>query len=97
MTEHYSASTAKSRDCTESQTSRTVISTRCVARSWVDDRYEDVPALTSQSEFERMRLTYNADGVSMPLRSDLKKKHEDIKALRDRAMTNVSHPCSPLG
>lgn len=39
-----------------------------------------------------MRLTYDADGVSMPLRTDLKKKHEAIKALRDRGMTNVSRP-----
>lgn len=37
-----------------------------------------------------MRLTYDADQVKMPLRSDLKKKHEQIKALRDRGMTNVS-------
>lgn len=37
-----------------------------------------------------MRLTYDADRVRMPLRSELKKKHEQIKALRDRGMTNVS-------
>lgn len=37
-----------------------------------------------------MRLTYEADSVRMPLRSELKKKHEQIKALRDRGMTNVS-------
>lgn len=37
-----------------------------------------------------MRLTNDADNVRMPLRSELKKKHDQIKVARDRAMTNVS-------
>jgi hypothetical protein len=36
-----------------------------------------------------MKLTYREDGVKLPLRSELKRKHERIKELRDRAMTNV--------
>lgn len=42
-----------------------------------------------EGEFARMAMTYNADGVRMPQRSELKKKHEQIKDLRDRPMSNV--------
>jgi hypothetical protein len=37
-----------------------------------------------------MKLTCREDGVKLPLRSELKRKHEQIKELRDRAMSNVS-------
>ncbi|ODN91429.1 RNA polymerase-associated protein RTF1 [Cryptococcus wingfieldii CBS 7118] len=40
------------------------------------------------TEFQRFSLTNEADGVKPPKRSTLKKKHEDIKSLRDRPMTN---------
>ncbi|WVQ75385.1 hypothetical protein IAR50_005005 [Cryptococcus sp. DSM 104548] len=40
------------------------------------------------TEFQRFSLTNQADGIKPPKRSTLKKKHEDIKSLRDRAMTN---------
>lgn len=35
-------------------------------------------------------MTNRADGVRGPKRSELRKKHDAIKELRDRAMTNVS-------
>ncbi|CAD6579230.1 MAG: hypothetical protein TREMPRED_002430 [Tremellales sp. Tagirdzhanova-0007] len=40
------------------------------------------------SEFSRFDMTNHADGVKPPKRSDLKTKHEAIKRLRDRPMTN---------
>lgn len=43
-----------------------------------------------------MKLTYREDGVKLPLRSELKRKHEQIKELRDRAMSNVSHPLARM-
>ncbi|ORX39021.1 hypothetical protein BD324DRAFT_618258 [Kockovaella imperatae] len=41
-----------------------------------------------EGEFRRMRDTWDVDGVKLPKRSELKKKHEAIKELRDRPMTN---------
>jgi hypothetical protein len=49
----------------------------------------------AQVEFERMKMTYREDRVRIPLRSELKSKHEQIRELRDRAMTNVSNLSSP--
>lgn len=37
-------------------------------------------------------MTNKADGIKPPKRSELKKKHEEIKKLRDRPMTNVRLP-----
>jgi RNA polymerase-associated protein RTF1 len=34
-------------------------------------------------------MTSQADGVRLPKRSDLKKKHDAIRKLKDRPMTNV--------
>ncbi|WVQ81177.1 hypothetical protein IAT38_003299 [Cryptococcus sp. DSM 104549] len=41
------------------------------------------------AEFDRFERTNNADGVKPPKRSVLKKKHDEIKALRERPMTNA--------
>lgn len=35
-------------------------------------------------------MTNRADGVKIPKRSDLSRKHTAIRELRDRAMTSVS-------
>lgn len=43
-----------------------------------------------KAEFERMKMTYREDRVPLPLRSELKRKHEQIREVRDRAMSNVS-------
>lgn len=40
-----------------------------------------------QSEFNRFSLVNKTDNVRAPRRSELKRKHEEIVALRDRAMT----------
>lgn len=37
-------------------------------------------------------MTNQADGVKTPKRSFLKKKHDEIKALRERPMTSVRAP-----
>lgn len=37
-------------------------------------------------------MTNQADGVKTPKRSFLKKKHDEIKALRERPMTSVRPP-----
>nr|XP_031862312.1 uncharacterized protein CI109_002277 [Kwoniella shandongensis]KAA5529384.1 hypothetical protein CI109_002277 [Kwoniella shandongensis] len=42
-----------------------------------------------EKEFTRFTMTNQADGVKAPKRSELKKKHEEIKALRDRPMSDV--------
>ncbi|KAK8843402.1 hypothetical protein IAR55_007059 [Kwoniella newhampshirensis] len=42
-----------------------------------------------EKEFTRFTMTNQADGVRQPKRSELKKKHEEIKALRDRPITDV--------
>ncbi|ORY26243.1 hypothetical protein BCR39DRAFT_541580 [Naematelia encephala] len=41
-----------------------------------------------ETEFQRFVMTNQADKVKAPKRSELKKKHEQIRALRDRPMTN---------
>ncbi|WVF65669.1 hypothetical protein IAT40_000400 [Kwoniella sp. CBS 6097] len=40
-------------------------------------------------EFSRFSMTNQADSVKAPKRSELSKKHEEIKALRDRPMTDA--------
>ncbi len=40
-----------------------------------------------QTEFSRFTMTNKADNVKNPRRSELKAKHEEIVALRDRPMT----------
>ncbi|WWC73205.1 uncharacterized protein I206_107171 [Kwoniella pini CBS 10737] len=42
-----------------------------------------------EKEFSRFSMTSKADGVKLPKRSELKQKHEDIKTLRDRPMTDT--------
>ncbi|OWZ77420.1 RNA polymerase-associated protein RTF1 [Cryptococcus neoformans Bt85] len=42
-----------------------------------------------ESEFQRFSMTNQADGVKAPKRSFLKKKHDAIKALRERPMTSA--------
>ncbi|WWC64143.1 uncharacterized protein I303_106751 [Kwoniella dejecticola CBS 10117] len=42
-----------------------------------------------EKEFQRFTMTNKADGVKIPKRSELKEKHEEIKALRDRPMTDA--------
>lgn len=49
-----------------------------------------------ETEFMRMKMTNNEDGIRQPQRSELKKKHDEIKEIRDRAMTNVSWSISRL-
>ena len=41
-------------------------------------------------------MTNQADHIRPPRRTDLKKKHEQIKAIRDRPMTNVCACFSPM-
>ncbi|WVW79215.1 hypothetical protein I302_101181 [Kwoniella bestiolae CBS 10118] len=42
-----------------------------------------------EKEFSRFSMTNKVDGVKLPKRSELKDKHEEIKALRDRPMTDT--------
>ncbi|WWC91323.1 uncharacterized protein L201_006266 [Kwoniella dendrophila CBS 6074] len=42
-----------------------------------------------EKEFQRFTMTNKADGVKLPKRSELKNKHEEIKILRDRPMTDT--------
>ncbi|WRT68947.1 uncharacterized protein IL334_005929 [Kwoniella shivajii] len=42
-----------------------------------------------EKEFSRFSMTNKVDNVKLPKRSELKKKHDDIKNLRDRSMTDA--------
>ncbi|OCF72597.1 RNA polymerase-associated protein RTF1 [Kwoniella mangroviensis CBS 8886] len=42
-----------------------------------------------EKEFSRFSMTNKVDGVKLPKRSELKEKHVEIKALRDRPMTDA--------
>lgn len=74
----------KQNDYSESQMSRMAISRMYVLTLIIDTRADN------QAEFERMKMTYREDRVPLPLRSELKRKHEQIREVRDRAMSNVS-------
>ena len=50
----------------------------------------EAAAADVQGEFDRFEMTNKADGITGPQRSELRRKHNAIKELRDRAMSNVS-------
>lgn len=56
-----------------------------VSRSWLE--------CSPQGEYTRFEMTNRADGIKMPKRSELNKKHAAIKELRDRPMSNVGISC----
>lgn len=86
----YVSNTEKLKDYSVLRTSRTVISNRSAFLPRTLVRAD------LQAEFDRMKMTYREDRVPLPLRSELKRKHEQIRDLRDRGMSNVSHPSPRL-